>query len=70
MVLQPFEFVVCSEVQKFDDLTLTDFFAGYMVYAAILQRPTLPSQELYTRIVHLSSNVSVSLLGVRSEIFT
>ena len=37
---------------SYDDLTLAEFAAGF---AAILQRPTLPQQELHARIVHLSS---------------
>ena len=41
-----------SKEKKYDDLTLAEFTAGY---AAILQRPTLPPQELRARIVHLSS---------------
>ena len=41
-----------SKEKKYDDLTLAEFAAGY---AAILQRPTLPPQELSARIVHLSS---------------
>ena len=41
-----------SKDKKYDDLTLAEFAAGY---AAILQKPTLPPQELRTRIVHLSS---------------
>ena len=41
-----------SKDKKYDDLTLAEFAAGY---AAILQTPTLPPQELRARIVHLSS---------------
>ena len=41
-----------SKDKKYDDLTLAEFAAGY---AAILQRPTLPPQELRARIVHLFS---------------
>ena len=40
-----------SKDKKYD-LTLAEFAAGY---AAILQKPTLPPQELRARIVHLSS---------------
>ena len=40
-----------SKDKTYDDLTLAEFAAGY---AAILQRPTLPPQELRARIVHLS----------------
>ena len=40
-----------SKDKKYD-LTLAEFAAGY---AAILQRPTLPPQELRARIIHLSS---------------
>ena len=41
-----------SKEKKYDELTLAEFAAGY---AAILQRPNLPPQELHERIVHLSS---------------
>ena len=41
-----------SKDKKYDDLTLAEFAAGY---TAILQKPTLPPQELRARIVHLSS---------------
>ena len=41
-----------SKDKTYDDLTLAEFAARY---AAILQRPTLPPQELRARIVHLSS---------------
>ena len=41
-----------SKDKTYDDLTLAEFAAGY---AAILQRPNLPLQELRTLIVHLSS---------------
>ena len=41
-----------SKDKTYDELTLAEFAAGY---AAILQRPTLPPQELRARIVHLSS---------------
>ena len=41
-----------SKDKKYDDLTLAEFAAGY---AAILQRPSLPPQELCARIVHLFS---------------
>ena len=41
-----------SREKKYDKLTLAEFAAGY---AAILQRPNLPPQELRARIVHLSS---------------
>lgn len=41
-----------SKDKKYDDLTLAEFAAGY---AAILQKLTLPPQELHACIVHLSS---------------
>ena len=41
-----------SKDKTYDDLTLAEFAAGY---AAILQRPNLPPQELCARIVHLCS---------------
>ena len=41
-----------SKDKKYDDLTLPEFAAGY---AAILQKPILPPQELRAHIVHLSS---------------
>jgi len=42
---QLFEFVIVSKDKTYDDLA----------FAAILQRPTLPPQELRARIVHISS---------------
>ena len=41
-----------SKDKTYDDLTLAEFAAGY---TAILQRPSLPPQELCARTVHLSS---------------
>ena len=58
-----------SKEKKYDELTLAEFAAGY---AAILQRPNLPPQELHERIVHLSSfNVfgNTVHLGLRYAIF-